>query len=166
MSRRSERGQALTEFAVVIPLFLLLAFGTFDVARVVWANNSLANAAREGARQAIVHGGSDTTACPYGPQEPDAVTVAATASCPYPAPSREAIRVIARNAAVAGGTNLVVSVCYGAGCNGDDDVPGATNVRGTAVTVRVTSDVELVTASLLGLGAFSLSGSSTMLVNH
>lgn len=160
------RGQALTEFALVIPLFLVVALATFDVGRVVWANNAVANAAREAVRQAIVHGGSATTACPYGPPGPDTVVPAATASCPYPSPSREAIRAVARAAAIGGGSNVVVLVCYGAGCTGNDDAPGATNVRGTPVTVRMTSQVDLVTGSFLGLGPFGVSGSSTMLVNH
>ena len=51
-----ERAQALVEFALVLPIFLLLVTGIFDVARAVWQENSLAFAAREGTRYAIVHG--------------------------------------------------------------------------------------------------------------
>jgi Flp pilus assembly protein TadG len=52
-SRR--RGQALVEFALIIPLFLLLLVGIFDLGRAVFAFNTLTNAAREGARIAIVN---------------------------------------------------------------------------------------------------------------
>jgi hypothetical protein len=38
--------------------------------------------------------------------------------------------------------------------------------RGTQVTVTVTTDVGLAAPSLFGLGDFTLSASSTMLVNH
>jgi hypothetical protein len=76
------------------------------------------------------------------------------------------VREVARRAAVAGGANLTTTVCYGLGCTGDTDATGASNVRGTAVTVRMTSDVQLVTASFLGLGPFTVNGSSTMLINH
>jgi len=54
--RKDERAQALVEFALVLPVFLLLVTGIFDVARAVWQENSLAYAAREGTRYAIVHG--------------------------------------------------------------------------------------------------------------
>jgi hypothetical protein len=49
------RGQALVEFALVIPLFLLLMVALFDMGRAVFAYNTLTNAAREGARMAIVN---------------------------------------------------------------------------------------------------------------
>jgi Flp pilus assembly protein TadG len=49
------RGQALVEFALVIPLFLLLLFSLFDLGTAVFTYNSLTNAAREGARLAIVN---------------------------------------------------------------------------------------------------------------
>lgn len=53
--RRFERGQALVEFALVIPIFLLLLVALFDLGRAVFAYNTLTNAAREGARLAIVN---------------------------------------------------------------------------------------------------------------
>jgi Flp pilus assembly protein TadG len=49
------RGQAMVEFALVIPIFLLLLVGIFDLGRAVFAYNTLTNAAREGARMAIVN---------------------------------------------------------------------------------------------------------------
>ena len=51
-----EDGQSLVEFALVLPLLLLLITGLFDVARATWQENTLAYAAREGTRYAIVHG--------------------------------------------------------------------------------------------------------------
>jgi len=53
MSR--ERGQTLVEFAIVIPLVLLLFMGVFDFGRAIYAYNSVSNAAREGSRTAIVN---------------------------------------------------------------------------------------------------------------
>jgi Flp pilus assembly protein TadG len=52
-SRRS-RGQALVEFALVIPIFLLMLFGLIDIGRYVYMNSTLSQAAREGARVAAV----------------------------------------------------------------------------------------------------------------
>jgi hypothetical protein len=165
-SRAGELGQGLVEFVVVIPIFLFMVFAIFDVGRVILANNALAAAAREGARYAIVHGGSETNTCPVGPPGPHTVIPAASASCPHPSPSKESIRDAVRRHAIAAGTGLTITVCYGSGCTGDTDAAGATNVRGTPVTVRVTSQVSLVAGSFLGLGNFTPSASSTMLVNH
>ena len=49
------RGQALVEFALVLPIFILLLVAIFDLGRAVFAYNTLTNAAREGARMAIVN---------------------------------------------------------------------------------------------------------------
>lgn len=52
---RDGRGQALVEFALVLPIFLLILVAIFDLGRAVFAFNSITNAAREGARLAIVN---------------------------------------------------------------------------------------------------------------
>jgi Flp pilus assembly protein TadG len=48
------RGQALVEFALVLPFFLLLLFGIIDMARFVYDSNSLNEIAREAARQGTI----------------------------------------------------------------------------------------------------------------
>lgn len=57
--RERNGGQSLVEFALVLPLFLLLFFAIVDMGRAVFVYNSVTNAAREGARLAIVN--QDTT---------------------------------------------------------------------------------------------------------
>lgn len=52
--RDRTRGQALAEFAMVIPIFLLLLFAIVDVARYVYTQNALSNMAREAARVSAV----------------------------------------------------------------------------------------------------------------
>lgn len=47
-------GQTLIEFALALPIFLLLVFGLVDLGRGFYYYNLLANMAREGARYAIV----------------------------------------------------------------------------------------------------------------
>jgi Flp pilus assembly protein TadG len=47
---RGERGQSLTEFALVAPLLFALVFGVFDFGRAMSANVTVTNSAREGAR--------------------------------------------------------------------------------------------------------------------
>jgi Flp pilus assembly protein TadG len=53
--RRDGHGQSLAEFALVLPLFLLLFFAVLDLGSAIFTFNSLTNAAREGARLAIVN---------------------------------------------------------------------------------------------------------------
>jgi Flp pilus assembly protein TadG len=48
------RGQSLVEFALVLPVFMLLLFGLIDMGRYVYMNSTLSQAAREGARVAAV----------------------------------------------------------------------------------------------------------------
>jgi Flp pilus assembly protein TadG len=52
--RRDQRGQALVEFALILPLFVLILVGLFDMGRAVYAFNTINQAAREAARLAIV----------------------------------------------------------------------------------------------------------------
>ena len=52
---RRSRGQSLAEFALVLPIFLLIVMALFDIGRGVFIYNGLTNAAREAARLAIVN---------------------------------------------------------------------------------------------------------------
>lgn len=62
MRRDGSRGQALVEFCLVFPIFMLMFFGIIDGGRLVYTINSLSEAAREGARLGSVQ--SWTTDCP------------------------------------------------------------------------------------------------------
>ena len=53
--RHRSAGQSLVEFALVLPIFILVLVALFDLGRAVFAYNTLTNAAREGARLAIVN---------------------------------------------------------------------------------------------------------------
>jgi Flp pilus assembly protein TadG len=48
--RTRSRGQSLAEFALVLPVFLILLMVLLDFGRVVYAQHTLANDSREGAR--------------------------------------------------------------------------------------------------------------------
>lgn len=54
VGHRRQRGQSLVEFALIVPVLLLLFMSVFDFGRAIYAFNSVSNAAREGARVAIV----------------------------------------------------------------------------------------------------------------
>ena len=54
-SHRGKRGQALVEFALIVPIFVLVTVGIFDVGRAIFTYNAVSNATREALREAIVH---------------------------------------------------------------------------------------------------------------
>jgi Flp pilus assembly protein TadG len=54
-----KRGQTLVEFALVLPILLLLSVVIFDFGRVIYYSSAIHNAAREGARYGIVHPNDD-----------------------------------------------------------------------------------------------------------
>lgn len=54
MARFTVRGQALVEFALILPVFVLLLVGLLDVGRVVFAYNDASHAARDATRFASV----------------------------------------------------------------------------------------------------------------
>ena len=53
--QENSRGQSLVEFALVIPLVLLMFMGIVDLGRAVFAYNAVSNGAREGMRLAVVN---------------------------------------------------------------------------------------------------------------
>jgi hypothetical protein len=61
--RRREHGQSLVEFALVIPIIVLMIASFVEIGRAVFAYNTVANAARQGARVAIVNQLPDVTDC-------------------------------------------------------------------------------------------------------
>lgn len=54
MTTRRPAGQTLVEFALALPIIVLLFMGLFDFGRAIFAYNTVSNAARDGARVAIV----------------------------------------------------------------------------------------------------------------
>jgi len=68
--RQESRGQALVEFALVLPVVVLLIFGIVDVGRAVFTYNTLSEAARQASRTAIVNqssGAPQNAAIAYAP---------------------------------------------------------------------------------------------------
>jgi Flp pilus assembly protein TadG len=53
---RSSRGQGVVEFAMVSPVLFLLLFGIMEGGWLLFHNHQVSNAAREGARYAVVNG--------------------------------------------------------------------------------------------------------------
>ncbi|MEO8626123.1 MAG: TadE/TadG family type IV pilus assembly protein [Candidatus Limnocylindrales bacterium] len=150
-----ERGQALAEFALIVPLFFLIVIAVLDIGRVVWSLDAVSNAAREAARFAIVRGGSVSMGAAATPQ---------------------AVKDIATSAAVGAGGTPSVTICYGTtqptvavaptNCTVDTNTGSSSYARGTPVTVVVRVNVNLISTGLLGVGSYSVVGSALMMVNN
>lgn len=134
--RRSLRrsGQALVEFALVLPVLLLVVTGIMDAGRAVWQENTLSYAAREGTRYAIVHGSAGVP------------IVGPCSNCVNPTAYNLDTLVAAVNNAAVGVHNITVTVDY----------PDGNNQRNQRVTVDVSAPfVPLPSQYLLG-NAFNI----------
>jgi Flp pilus assembly protein TadG len=145
--RKGERAQALVEFAILLPIMLLIITGLIDLARAVWEENTLAYAAREGTRYLIVHGANgNPPADPTDPSDPTTATA----------------KQIVRSAAI-GVSNVTVTISW-PGSTGCPVVTGRT----CPVVVDATSQfVPLPSQYMLG-GAFkiTLRGGSRLVIQR
>jgi len=57
---KDKKGQSLVEFALVLPLLLLILFGITEFGRAIMTKNVLHSASREGARLAVVSAVDDS----------------------------------------------------------------------------------------------------------
>lgn len=53
--KQDERGAALVEYAIGATVFIMAVFAVLEFGRAVWAHNALTDAARRGARYAVLH---------------------------------------------------------------------------------------------------------------
>ena len=131
---RDDGAQSLVEFALLLPVFLLVVTGIFDVGRAVWQENSLAYAAREGTRYAIVHGSAGSP------------VVGPCTNCLNPATNNLGTIVSAVTTNAVGVYNIDVT----------SDYPDGDNQRNHRVTVDATAPfIPLPSQYLLG-GVFQL----------
>lgn len=56
---REDSGQDLIEYALILPLLLLLFIGIIEFGMIIFSYDTIANAAREGARVGIISGRTD-----------------------------------------------------------------------------------------------------------
>jgi Flp pilus assembly protein TadG len=56
MLRYNQKGAALLEFAIILPILLLLVFGIIEFGLLFYSKQVITNASREGARAGIVSG--------------------------------------------------------------------------------------------------------------
>ncbi len=56
VSSKNQKGSTVAEFAVVAGLFFMIIFGIIEFGRLLYTHNALTDAARRGARYAVLHG--------------------------------------------------------------------------------------------------------------
>ncbi|MEX1336214.1 MAG: TadE family protein [Candidatus Limnocylindrales bacterium] len=88
--RERGRGQALVEFAMILPVFFLVVAGMFDFGLGIYSDLTLVNAAREGARLGVIDPGNtsaieDRVREMAGNLDPSKLTV--TVACERPSGS-------------------------------------------------------------------------------
>ncbi|TAK02453.1 MAG: pilus assembly protein [Chloroflexota bacterium] len=154
-------GQALTEFALVIPIFLLVLYGIIEFGRYVYTVQVLNNAAREGARYAIVHGAKSVN--PSGPMPGDLVFGVPTNPVD---PMGDNVKDAVRNIAV-GVINTIdfpAQTCPFSAPFPTNPCWDTSNQRGEKVTVVVRTTFTLLLP--LPMPAITVEGSSTLVVNN
>ena len=186
--RGAQGGQALVEFALVIPVFMFIVFGLLDVGRLVYTNSTLAQAAREGARLAAAEAGWIGVPDPGCVSDPSGVTGARPGAhvCPADVPSfKSHIRDAVNRMTVTLGPITDVHIScndggladpppsgawtqhFGGGGNGCRDFLGnAVSSSGDVVSVRVEYTYQLFTPLVNSfVGSVPLSGAATMIIN-
>ena len=163
--RRSSRGQAMTEFALVVPIIFALVFGVLEAGRFMLYYELLQDAAREGARYAIVHGNRST--CPSGPPPPGE-----TNPCdPSGANIKAAVDSAALDLAGSGSLTVFDPVWTSRGSL-HNPMPGDSstghNGRGEYITVFVDFTYDTLVGQLLGtdvLPSMNIKAETTLVIN-
>jgi Flp pilus assembly protein TadG len=77
-NRTGERGATMAEFAIIAAVFFMIIFGIIEFGRLFYTHNALTDAARRGARYAVMHEKADLTCVKrvvvYGETHVDPVT--------------------------------------------------------------------------------------------
>lgn len=55
INKKRERGASLVEFSIAATVFLTVMFSVIEFGRALWTHNALADAARRGARYAVIN---------------------------------------------------------------------------------------------------------------
>ncbi len=135
---RSRRGTYVVELAAILPFTLLLLLGIIDFALIMYSYGTVSEAARAGARYAIVHGSRATS--PAGPTGNDATVES----------------VVRANALALAASQLTVTSSWSTGHN-DPTCP---------VTVTVSYTYHPFIGRLMGLHNLTINGSTTMTITH
>ncbi len=59
-NKDNERGATLVEFSIGVTVFAVAMFAVLEFSRLLWVHNALTEAARRGARYAVMHSANDS----------------------------------------------------------------------------------------------------------
>jgi TadE-like protein len=165
-------GQALVEFALVFPVFLLVLFGAIDVGRFVFTDSVLSQAAREGARLGSVEAGWIGKGVSSNPQYDASCGTAGGPVCPVDVAHLQSDIEVAANRMVAGIGGTITTVYLS--CDPPGTVlaagwTGATclnNGQGNVISVRLVYTYNPITP-IVGqlIGTVTRTASASMVVN-
>ncbi|MGB8645823.1 MAG: TadE/TadG family type IV pilus assembly protein [Anaerolineae bacterium] len=137
--RNTERGQSLTELALLLPFLLMLILGTLDLSRAYEVYVDVTNAAREGARYAAGNATDSTIQTDVTTRVNQELTGAGIGSV-----------TVAALVCTSYSTNSVIACSSAA--------------SGDYITVSVSTQFQFVTFSVIGLSTTTISNSATMAV--
>jgi len=182
--RTGEAGQGLVEIALVLPVFILVIAGIFDVGMSVFTNSSLSQAAREGARLAAAEAGWIGVSGPACIADESVRTKVGQHVCPETVGDFKAhvVDAVNRMTATLGPVNAVYVSCNAG--DSDDPVPsgdwtesvggngctdgsgGAISASGDIVSVRIDYTYNTFTPIINSfLGSLPLSATASMIIN-
>ncbi len=150
---RRERGEGLVEFALILPIFLLVTIGLMDLGQAMFQQNTLAFAAREATRYAIVHGSNGSPKA--GPGSGDTCTASTTYSSPAQQCVTTAIVDLVSKDTI-GVRGVTVTTTW---LNGD-------NNRKSRVTVDVTAQTTATLWLIKSVMSPTLRASSTLVIEQ
>jgi len=150
----------MVEFALVAPIFFLLLFGLIDFGRYVYYVQILNNAAREGARYAIVHGSQSLN--PSGPPAPGTTSNDIPGTNVVDVAKQYAIGVIGNSSVLS-----IVPTWWDTVTPPDPaaSTGNGTNSRENVIQVIVTYQYRSV-IPLVPIPPIQVQGSSTLVINH
>ena len=144
--RRHARGQAIVEFALMVPVLFMLTLGMVDLSRGFWAYVSLQNVAREGARAAIIVSPASSLLTPSSTAP---VVARALAEAPL-------LGLDSGNLTASGGGNTTVA-------NTSFTLTASTNFNNAqALSFSATYTFHPLVSLLIGNGVITMGASSTM----
>lgn len=139
---RRMKGQSLVEMAFALPVFLIVVFGVMDIGRAVYTYNGLSNLARESSHYAMLEYSTDPTS-----------------PCFWASFNSADCLTQVKNYAV--GLNQVPGI-YGMNVSVDlVACQGTCTGSGYPITVSMATHFQPVSTSILNIGPFDITSSST-----
>lgn len=167
MRNERARGQAMLEFTLIIPIFMLALLGLLEFGRAVYSVQILDNAAREGARYAIVHGSAAQCVNGKGPSGPMPTGVTPPACWDSTGANvAQSVRSYAIAILQSQPSDFTIGVkwCATTACTGTTG--DGNNGQGETVQVTVNYAFHPLLAGFIPLPAFTLTGVSNLVINY